>query len=116
MGAVCSILSMVSTGSRGGMPGLLVRQLLMGSVLGHRWVFARSRPTRTGAYCSPTFTWVVFRVLGGGRTWQPTIDINCDVHEVRAHPANPDMVAAAAAVGLCISCDSGATWIIEREG
>jgi len=28
-------LSMVSTASRGGMLGLLVRQLLMGSVLGH---------------------------------------------------------------------------------
>ena len=56
------------------------------------------------------------RSMDGGRTWQPTIDINSDVHEVRAHPANPDIVAAAAAVGLCISRDSGATWIIEREG
>jgi hypothetical protein len=56
------------------------------------------------------------RSLDGGRTWQPTIDINCDVHEVRAHPANPGIVAAAAAVGLCISRDSGTTWIIEREG
>jgi hypothetical protein len=36
MGAMCSILSMVSTASRAGMLGLLVRQLLMGSVLGHR--------------------------------------------------------------------------------
>jgi hypothetical protein len=54
--------------------------------------------------------------LDGGRTWQPTIDIDCDVHEVRAHPANPDIVAAAAGVGLCISRDSGATWSIEREG
>jgi hypothetical protein len=56
------------------------------------------------------------RSMDGGRTWQPTIDINSDVHEVRVHPANPDIVAAAAAVGLCISRDSGATWIIEREG
>jgi hypothetical protein len=56
------------------------------------------------------------RSMDGGRTWQPTIDINSDVHEVRAHPANPELVAAAAAVGLCISRDSGATWIIEREG
>jgi hypothetical protein len=56
------------------------------------------------------------RSMDGGRTWQPTIDINNDVHEVRAHPANPDIVAAAAAVGLCISRDSGATWIIERAG
>jgi hypothetical protein len=56
------------------------------------------------------------RSTDGGRSWQPTIDINSDVHEVRAHPANPDIVVAAAAVGLCISRDSGTTWIIEREG
>ena len=56
------------------------------------------------------------RSMDGGRTWQPTIDINSDVHEVRAHQADPDIVVAAAAVGLCISRDSGATWIIEREG
>lgn len=56
------------------------------------------------------------RSMDDGRTWQPTIDINSDVHEVRAHPANPDIVVAAAAVGLCISRDSGATWIIERDG
>jgi photosystem II stability/assembly factor-like uncharacterized protein len=56
------------------------------------------------------------RSMDGGRTWQPTIDINTDVHEVCAHPANPDIVAAAAGVGLCLSRDSGTTWIIEREG
>jgi hypothetical protein len=56
------------------------------------------------------------RSMDGGRTWQPTIGINSDVHEVRAHPANPDIVVAAAAVGLCISRNSGATWIIERDG
>ncbi len=56
------------------------------------------------------------RSIDGGTTWQPTIDIGSDVHEVRAHPKNPDIVAAAAAVGLCISHDSGVTWILEREG
>jgi hypothetical protein len=56
------------------------------------------------------------RSVDGGSTWQPTIDINSDVHEVRAHQAKPDIVVAAAAVGLCISRDSGATWSIEREG
>jgi hypothetical protein len=56
------------------------------------------------------------RSRDGGKTWQPTIDINSDVHEVCAHPANPDIVAAASGVGLCISSDSGATWIVEREG
>ena len=56
------------------------------------------------------------RSLDGGRTWQPTIDIQSDVHEVCGHPANPEIVAAAAGAGLCISRDSGATWVIEREG
>lgn len=56
------------------------------------------------------------RSMDGGRTWQPTIDINSDVHEVRAHQANPDIVAAAAAIGLCVSRDAGATWTIERDG
>jgi hypothetical protein len=56
------------------------------------------------------------RSVDGGRTWQPTIDINSDVHEVRAHQANPDIVVAASAIGLCISRDAGATWTIERDG
>jgi hypothetical protein len=51
-----------------------------------------------------------------GATWQPTIDIDADVHEVRAHPTDRDLVIAAAAIGLCISRDAGATWDIERDG
>jgi hypothetical protein len=56
------------------------------------------------------------RSMDGGRTWQPTIDMNSDIHEVRAHPADPDLVVAASAIGLCISRDAGATWTIERDG
>jgi hypothetical protein len=56
------------------------------------------------------------RSMDGGRTWQPTIDINTDVHEVRAHQADPDIVVAASAIGLCMSHDAGATWTIERNG
>jgi hypothetical protein len=56
------------------------------------------------------------RSMDEGRSWQPTIDINCDVHEVCAHHADPEIVVAAAAAGLCISRDSGTTWTIEREG
>ncbi len=56
------------------------------------------------------------RSIDGGRTWQPTIDISSDVHEVRAHLTDPDIVAAASAIGLCISRDAGATWTIERDG
>jgi hypothetical protein len=54
--------------------------------------------------------------MDGGTTWQPTIDINSDVHEVRAHHTDPDIVVAASAIGLCISHDAGATWTIERDG
>jgi hypothetical protein len=51
-----------------------------------------------------------------GLTWQPTIDIDSDVHQVCAHPNRPDIVIAAAAAGLCISRDAGATWTIEQRG
>jgi hypothetical protein len=54
--------------------------------------------------------------MDGGKRWQPTVDINSDVHEVCAHPANPGIVVAASAFGLCISRDAGATWTIERDG
>jgi hypothetical protein len=56
------------------------------------------------------------RSMDGGKTWEPTIDIHSDVHEVRGHAADPDIVAAASAVGLCISRDAGATWSIEDAG
>ena len=56
------------------------------------------------------------RSTDGGMTWQPTIDVDSDVHEVLAHPVYPGIVIAAAATGLCISRDSGVTWVVEREG
>jgi photosystem II stability/assembly factor-like uncharacterized protein len=56
------------------------------------------------------------RSMDGGRTWQPTIDIHSDVHQVCAHEVDPEIVVAAAAVGLCISRDAGATWTVERDG
>jgi hypothetical protein len=56
------------------------------------------------------------RSTDSGATWQPTIDIDTDVHEVYAHPADPNIVIAAAGVGICISQDGGATWTVEREG
>src|SRR6202790_3022118 len=33
-----------------------------------------------------------------------------------ARPADTGIVAAVSAIGLCISRDAGATWIIERDG
>jgi photosystem II stability/assembly factor-like uncharacterized protein len=56
------------------------------------------------------------RSTDGGASWQPTIDVDNDVHEVRAHPKRPSLVMAAAAIGLCTSRDGGITWGVEREG
>jgi photosystem II stability/assembly factor-like uncharacterized protein len=56
------------------------------------------------------------RSTDAGLTWRPTIDVECDVHQVCAHPTRPDLVIAASAVGLCISRDAGATWTIEQRG
>jgi len=56
------------------------------------------------------------RSIDAGLTWRPTIDIDSDVHQVCAHPTRPDIVIAAAAVGLCVSRDAGATWTIEQRG
>ncbi len=51
-----------------------------------------------------------------GETWIPTVPIMFDIHEVRSHPSFPNIVAAAAAVGLCISHDSGRNWNVLSEG
>jgi hypothetical protein len=56
------------------------------------------------------------RSADAGATWHPTIDIDGDVHQVCAHPNRPEIVIAAAAVGLCLSRDGGATWTIEQRG
>jgi hypothetical protein len=51
-----------------------------------------------------------------GATWQPTIDIEIDVHEVCAHPSRPEIVIAAAGAGLCVSRDAGTTFTVETQG
>jgi hypothetical protein len=56
------------------------------------------------------------RSTDGGATWQPTIAIDSDVHEVRAHPNRPGIVMAAAAIGLYGSRDAGVTWNVSHEG
>ena len=56
------------------------------------------------------------RSTDDGATWQPTIEVESDVHEVRAHPNRPGVVMAAAAIGLCASRDGGVTWDVEQEG
>lgn len=56
------------------------------------------------------------RSVDAGASWEPTIDIDADVHQVVAHPTQPDVVLAAGAVGLAVSVDGGSSWRIEREG
>jgi hypothetical protein len=56
------------------------------------------------------------RSTDGGATWEPTIDVDADVHQVCAHPERSDLVLAAAAVGVCRSDDGGATWTVQTDG
>ena len=57
----------------------------------------------------------IARSTDRGQTWTPTIPIEFDVHEVRAHRSLP-VVAAAAAVGLCVSHDDGENWKVLADG
>jgi hypothetical protein len=56
------------------------------------------------------------RSADGGEKWEPTIEIDADVHQVIAHPTESDIVLAAGAVGLAISENGGTSWRIERDG
>ncbi len=56
------------------------------------------------------------RLTDMGGSWAPTLPVMFDVHEVCAHPALPKAVAAAAAVGLCVSEDGGQSWSVHAEG
>ena len=57
----------------------------------------------------------IARSGNGGSSWKPTIDVQADVHQVRADPADPKLVLAPAAVGLAVSRDGGATWDVTTE-
>jgi hypothetical protein len=56
------------------------------------------------------------RSVDGGATFAPTLDVDDDVHQVLAHPSRPEIVVAAASVGLCRSTDGGATWDSTTDG
>jgi hypothetical protein len=84
----------------------------MGPPLGIRSIAA----TCEGVLLANVHVGGIPRSTDSGLTWQPTIDINSDVHQVCAHPNRPEIVIAAAAAGLCISRDAGITWTIKQEG
>lgn len=58
----------------------------------------------------------ILRSLDNGETWEPTIGIGADVHQVSSVPEYPETAVAACAQGLAITIDSGATWEIDNEG
>jgi hypothetical protein len=58
----------------------------------------------------------VVRSRDGGRSWTPTVDIENDVHEVRAHPTRRGTVAAASGEGLGLSRNGGDSWDFVTEG
>jgi hypothetical protein len=58
----------------------------------------------------------ILRSTDGGESWHPTLPVDDDVHEVAAHPTRPEVVVAAAAVGLCRSNDAGASWDVVDDG
>jgi len=93
--------------------GMMVNGKYMGPPLGVRSITATCDG---GVLLANVHVGGIPRSVDGGRTWQPTIDIDADVHEVRAHPSKPALVAAATAIGLAISRDGGATWTIENQG
>jgi BNR/Asp-box repeat len=90
----------------------LIDGRIVGPPLGVRSITA----TLNGALLANVHVGGIPRSVDGGATWAPTIDIDSDVHEVRAHPSRPGVVMAAAAVGLCTSRDGGATWEVEQAG
>ena len=91
---------------------MLVNGQLMGPPLGVRSISA----TPDGVLLANVHVGGIPRSSDAGATWRPTIAVDTDVHEVRAHPSRSNIVAAASAVGLCMSIDGGLTWSVQRGG
>jgi hypothetical protein len=58
----------------------------------------------------------VARSRDGGRSWVPTVDVEADVHQVLAHPAQPNVVLVAAYEGFGVSRDGGDSWQFVTDG
>ena len=56
----------------------------------------------------------ILRSTDGGASWEPTLDIELDVHQVTV--ADDGTVLAATARGLAISDDRGDTWTVIDDG
>jgi hypothetical protein len=85
--------------------------------VGSRTPYVRSiTSTADGTLLASVHVGGIPRSANGGKTWKPTIDVEADVHQVQAHPTDPKLVAAAAAVGYAESADAGATWSVHNDG
>ncbi len=58
----------------------------------------------------------IVRSRDGGRSWEPTIDLDLDVHEVRVEPRSGRVLAATGVAGFALSEDRGGSWRLSREG
>lgn len=57
----------------------------------------------------------ILRSRDDGQTWQQTIDIDVDVHQVVSDPSGV-LLAACGAGGLAVSRDGGSSWRIDTAG
>jgi hypothetical protein len=58
----------------------------------------------------------ILRAVDPAGTWTPTIDIDSDVHQVLADPADALHVVAATALGLAETRDAGGSWTFVTDG
>lgn len=58
----------------------------------------------------------ILRSQDQGRSWQPTIALHSDVHQVLTLSTHPHLVLAATAQGLAMSWDGGDSWQFQRTG
>jgi hypothetical protein len=91
----------------------LVEGRLMGPPLGIR---SLSATCDGSALLANVHVGGIPRSTDNGASWAPTIEIDADVHQVLGHPGRREIVAAAAAAGLCLSRDGGRTWSITADG
>jgi len=76
----------------------------------------RSISASHGAIYANVHVGGIVRSTDGGETWEPTIDIDADVHQVLAHPDSAGLVLASTAWGLARSDNGGGDWSFQDEG
>ncbi|HEX2026485.1 MAG TPA: sialidase family protein [Nitriliruptorales bacterium] len=74
----------------------------------------RSLASADGAWYVNVHVGGILRSHDGGATWQPTIDLHTDVHQVEV--SDGEVLAATGVEGLAVSRDRGATWTTHTHG